>query len=189
MADGSLLGDANGVDPAPGRVKDSGKWQKPRFSRKSLMKCCLVKWIIASTQPQDKGETGHKRTGNESWWDRQECVPQQPFVFSVFGLIVDLNGLMQTPVGSTDWLCLAVDLRVKYLEITELHIVIYQKCWVSITILYTSLKCLFFPCWSFLPFMQTDTPFPLLRLQKIWIFFWVRHCLDTDVIELIVPGH
>ena len=55
MADG-LLGDANGVEPAPGRVRDSGKWQKPRFSRKALMKCCLVKWIIASTQPQDKGE-------------------------------------------------------------------------------------------------------------------------------------
>ncbi|XP_038560655.1 Kv channel interacting protein 3b, calsenilin isoform X2 [Micropterus salmoides] len=54
VVDGSLLGDANGVEPAPGRVKDSGKWQKPRFSRKALMKCCLVKWIIASTQPQDK---------------------------------------------------------------------------------------------------------------------------------------
>ncbi|MED6281581.1 hypothetical protein CHARACLAT_023108 [Characodon lateralis] len=62
MVDGSLLGDANGVDPAPGRVKDSGKWQKPRFSRKALMKCCLVKWIIASTQPQDKGETRQKQT-------------------------------------------------------------------------------------------------------------------------------
>lgn len=53
MVDG---GDANGVEPTPGRVKNSGKWQKPRFSRKALMKCCLVKWIIASTQPQDKGE-------------------------------------------------------------------------------------------------------------------------------------
>lgn len=51
-----LLGDANGVEPPPGRVKNSVKWQKPRFSRKALMKCCLVKWIIASTQPQDKGE-------------------------------------------------------------------------------------------------------------------------------------
>ncbi|KAF6730043.1 Proliferating cell nuclear antigen, partial [Oryzias melastigma] len=54
MVDGSLLGDANGVEPAPGRVKDSGKWQRPRFSRKALMKCCLVKWIIASKQAQDK---------------------------------------------------------------------------------------------------------------------------------------
>lgn len=51
-----LLGDANGVEPPPGRVKNSVKWQKPRFSRKALMKCCLVRWIIASTQPQDKGE-------------------------------------------------------------------------------------------------------------------------------------
>lgn len=58
VVDGSLMGDANGLEPAPGRVKDSGKWQKPRFSRKALMKCCLVKWIIASTQPQDKGERG-----------------------------------------------------------------------------------------------------------------------------------
>ncbi|XP_044050962.1 Kv channel interacting protein 3b, calsenilin isoform X1 [Siniperca chuatsi] len=57
VVDGSLLGDANGVEPAPGRVKDSGKWQKPRFSRKALMKCCLVKWIIASTQPQDKDDS------------------------------------------------------------------------------------------------------------------------------------
>ncbi|XP_035999833.1 Kv channel interacting protein 3b, calsenilin isoform X2 [Fundulus heteroclitus] len=57
MVDGSLLGDANGVEPSPGRVKDSGKWQKPRFSRKALMKCCLVKWIIASTQPQDKDDS------------------------------------------------------------------------------------------------------------------------------------
>lgn len=51
-----LLGDPNGVEPAPSREKDSGKWQKPRFSRKALMRCCLVKWIIASTQPQEKGE-------------------------------------------------------------------------------------------------------------------------------------
>ncbi|RVE68001.1 hypothetical protein OJAV_G00087270 [Oryzias javanicus] len=58
MVDGSLLGDANGVEPAPGRVKDSGKWQRPRFSRKALLKCCLVKWIIASKQAQDKGEGG-----------------------------------------------------------------------------------------------------------------------------------
>ncbi|XP_061585436.1 calsenilin-like [Cololabis saira] len=59
VADGSLLGDANGVEPAPSRAKQSGKWQKPRFSRKALMKCCLVKWIIASTQPQDKGHCQH----------------------------------------------------------------------------------------------------------------------------------
>lgn len=51
-----LLGDANGVEPPRARVKNTVKWQKPRFSRKALMKCCLVRWIIASTQPQDKGE-------------------------------------------------------------------------------------------------------------------------------------
>lgn len=51
-----VLGDANGVEPPRARVKSSGKWQKPRFSRKALMRCCLVRWIIASTQPQDKGE-------------------------------------------------------------------------------------------------------------------------------------
>ncbi|KAF3849153.1 hypothetical protein F7725_015650, partial [Dissostichus mawsoni] len=28
------------------------KWQKPRLTRKSLMNCCLVKWIIASTTQQ-----------------------------------------------------------------------------------------------------------------------------------------
>uniref|UniRef100_A0A3P9I0X4 Calsenilin n=1 Tax=Oryzias latipes TaxID=8090 RepID=A0A3P9I0X4_ORYLA len=57
MVDGSLLGDANGVEPAPGRLKDSGKWQRPRFSRKALMKCCLVKWIVTSKQAQDKGDS------------------------------------------------------------------------------------------------------------------------------------
>ncbi|KAJ8339477.1 hypothetical protein SKAU_G00362630 [Synaphobranchus kaupii] len=51
--DGSLLGDANGVEPSPGGQKEGGaKWQKPRLTRKALMKCCLVKWIIASAAPQ-----------------------------------------------------------------------------------------------------------------------------------------
>ncbi|XP_041089389.1 calsenilin-like isoform X3 [Polyodon spathula] len=50
--DGSLLGDANGVEPSPGGKKDGVKWQKPRLSRKALMKCCLVKWIIDSTASQ-----------------------------------------------------------------------------------------------------------------------------------------
>ncbi|XP_058864419.1 calsenilin-like [Acipenser ruthenus] len=50
--DGSLLGDANGVEPSPGGHKDGVKWQKPRLSRKALMKCCLVKWIIDSTASQ-----------------------------------------------------------------------------------------------------------------------------------------
>lgn len=51
--DGGLLPDANGRDGDPSGQKESdGKWQKPRISRKSLMKCCLVKWIIASVAPQ-----------------------------------------------------------------------------------------------------------------------------------------
>ncbi|KAK9968165.1 hypothetical protein ABG768_002502 [Culter alburnus] len=51
--DGGLLPDANGRDGDPSGQKESdGKWQKPRISRKSLMKCCLVKWIIASATPQ-----------------------------------------------------------------------------------------------------------------------------------------
>ncbi|KAI4876076.1 hypothetical protein NFI96_006636 [Prochilodus magdalenae] len=54
VVDGSLLGDANGVDPVPGRQKASGKWQRPRFTRKALMRCCLVRWIIASTGPKEQ---------------------------------------------------------------------------------------------------------------------------------------
>lgn len=61
VVDGSLLGDANGVEPGTGRQKESGKWQRPRFTRKALMRCCLVKWIIASTGPKEQGET-------EEWW-------------------------------------------------------------------------------------------------------------------------
>lgn len=70
VADG-LLGDANGVEPPPGRAKDSVKWQKPRFSRKALMKCCLVRWIIASTQPQDKGERHTPATSSSECWRAQ----------------------------------------------------------------------------------------------------------------------
>ncbi|TMS08104.1 Calsenilin [Larimichthys crocea] len=55
VVDGGLLPDANGTDPNPGGQTDGSKWQKPRFSRKSLMKCCLVKWIIASTTQQGPG--------------------------------------------------------------------------------------------------------------------------------------
>uniref|UniRef100_A0A671UY08 Kv channel interacting protein 3b, calsenilin n=1 Tax=Sparus aurata TaxID=8175 RepID=A0A671UY08_SPAAU len=50
--DGGLLPDANGKDPNPGGQTEGSKWQKPRLTRKSLMKCCLVKWIIASTTQQ-----------------------------------------------------------------------------------------------------------------------------------------
>ncbi|XP_010874841.1 Kv channel interacting protein 3a, calsenilin isoform X3 [Esox lucius] len=55
--DGSLLGDANGVEPRPGRVKESEKWQKPRFTRKALMNCCLVKWVIAARTTPDKDDS------------------------------------------------------------------------------------------------------------------------------------
>ncbi|XP_029625453.1 calsenilin-like isoform X2 [Salmo trutta] len=48
--DSGLLPDANGTELSPGGQRgDRGKWQKPRISRKSLMKCCLIKWIIDST--------------------------------------------------------------------------------------------------------------------------------------------
>ncbi|KAA0713845.1 Calsenilin A-type potassium channel modulatory protein 3 DRE-antagonist modulator [Triplophysa tibetana] len=55
MVDGNLLGDANGVEPCTGRQKESGKWQRPHFTRKALMRCCLVKWILASTSPKEQG--------------------------------------------------------------------------------------------------------------------------------------
>ena len=58
--DGGLLPDANGKDPNPGGQTEGSKWQKPRLTRKSLMKCCLVKWIIASTTQQGPG-TGTQR--------------------------------------------------------------------------------------------------------------------------------
>ncbi|KAL6456369.1 hypothetical protein MHYP_G00349120 [Metynnis hypsauchen] len=72
VVDGSLLGDANGVDPVPGRQKASGKWQRPRFTRKALMRCCLVRWIIASAGPKEQGKEqdgGKGRTveGRSSW--------------------------------------------------------------------------------------------------------------------------
>uniref|UniRef100_G3PYA4 EF-hand domain-containing protein n=2 Tax=Gasterosteus aculeatus aculeatus TaxID=481459 RepID=G3PYA4_GASAC len=51
-ADGGMLPDANGTDPNPGGKADGSKWERPRLTRKSLMKCCLVKWIIASTTQQ-----------------------------------------------------------------------------------------------------------------------------------------
>ncbi|KAK6313310.1 hypothetical protein J4Q44_G00166570 [Coregonus suidteri] len=62
VVDGSLLGDANGVEPGPGRVKESGKWQKPQFTHKALMNCCLVKWIITSRTTPDKVRMNECRT-------------------------------------------------------------------------------------------------------------------------------
>nr|XP_023694310.1 calsenilin-like isoform X2 [Paramormyrops kingsleyae] len=52
VVDSSLQGGANGMEPGPGGQKGSGKWQRPRFTRKALMRCCLVKWILASAAPQ-----------------------------------------------------------------------------------------------------------------------------------------
>ncbi|KAM9067775.1 calsenilin isoform X2 [Monodelphis domestica] len=47
--DGSLLGDPS---QTPLGKKESTKWQKPRLTRKALMKCCLVRWILSSAAPQ-----------------------------------------------------------------------------------------------------------------------------------------
>ena len=58
--DRDLLPDANGKESSPAGQREGAKWQKPRITRKSLMKCCLVKWIIASTATQDPG-TGAPR--------------------------------------------------------------------------------------------------------------------------------
>ncbi|XP_058050834.1 calsenilin isoform X1 [Ahaetulla prasina] len=54
--DGSLLGDPG--ETPPGK-KENMKWQKPRLTRKALMKCCLVKWILSSTASQgsDNGDS------------------------------------------------------------------------------------------------------------------------------------
>ncbi|MFT7817750.1 calsenilin-like isoform X1 [Arapaima gigas] len=52
MADGALQSDVNAVEPGPDAQKDGSKWHKPRLSRRALMKCCLVKWILASAAPQ-----------------------------------------------------------------------------------------------------------------------------------------
>uniref|UniRef100_A0A8C1HX49 Kv channel interacting protein 3b, calsenilin n=2 Tax=Cyprinus carpio TaxID=7962 RepID=A0A8C1HX49_CYPCA len=55
---GGLLLDASRRDGDPsGQKENDGKWQKPHISRKSLMKCCLVKWIIASVAPQGSNRT------------------------------------------------------------------------------------------------------------------------------------
>jgi hypothetical protein len=53
-SDGNLLGD-------PGRIplskRESIKWQRPRFTRQALMRCCLIKWILSSAAPQGSGRT------------------------------------------------------------------------------------------------------------------------------------
>ncbi|XP_051972218.1 calsenilin-like isoform X1 [Xyrauchen texanus] len=53
--DGGLMADSNVRDGDISRQRESdGKGQKPHISHKSLMKCCLVKWIIdqLSAAPQ-----------------------------------------------------------------------------------------------------------------------------------------
>ncbi|KAK9395361.1 prominin-2-like, partial [Crotalus adamanteus] len=50
--DGSLLGDPGQTPPGK---KENVKWQKPRLTRKALMKCCLVKWILSNKAPQRSG--------------------------------------------------------------------------------------------------------------------------------------
>ncbi|CAL8386984.1 unnamed protein product [Boreogadus saida] len=49
-----LVPEANGTEPSPGPsgLTEGPKWQRPRITRSSFMKCCLVKWIIDSTTPQ-----------------------------------------------------------------------------------------------------------------------------------------
>ncbi|XP_061449442.1 calsenilin isoform X4 [Rhineura floridana] len=59
--DGSLLSDS-GQTP-PGR-KENVKWQKPRLTRKALMKCCLVKWILSSAAPQGSELEQEETVGN-----------------------------------------------------------------------------------------------------------------------------
>ncbi|XP_036605876.1 calsenilin-like [Trichosurus vulpecula] len=52
--DGSLLGDPS---QTPLGKKETTKWQKPRLTRKALMKCCLVRWILSSAAPQGSGSS------------------------------------------------------------------------------------------------------------------------------------
>ncbi|XP_008826409.1 calsenilin-like isoform X1 [Nannospalax galili] len=48
-SDGSLLGDTGHTQLSK---KEGIKWQRPRFTRQALMRCCLVKWILSSAAPQ-----------------------------------------------------------------------------------------------------------------------------------------
>lgn len=65
--DGGMVPDAKGKDPNPGEQTEGSKWQRPRLSRKSLMKCCLVKWIIASTTQQGPGRCTREDTHTQAW--------------------------------------------------------------------------------------------------------------------------
>ncbi|KAF3702083.1 Calsenilin A-type potassium channel modulatory protein 3 Kv channel-interacting protein 3 [Channa argus] len=88
--DGGLLPDANGKDPNPGGQTEGSKWERPRISRKSLMKCCLVKWIIASTTQQGPDATTYAHfLFNAFDMDRNGSIRFEDFVL---GLSVLLRG-------------------------------------------------------------------------------------------------
>lgn len=92
--DGGMLPDANGMDPNPGGRTEGSKWQKPRLSRKSLMKCCLVKWIIASTTQQGPG-TGTRR-------DTQTPAPNIHFLpCRIYDISIDPHPSVLVPVHNT----------------------------------------------------------------------------------------
>ncbi|XP_067879299.1 calsenilin-like isoform X1 [Heterodontus francisci] len=40
------------MTPEAGLKKETANWQQPRLSRKALLKCCLLKWIISHGVPQ-----------------------------------------------------------------------------------------------------------------------------------------
>ncbi|KAM7327380.1 hypothetical protein ACRRTK_013747 [Alexandromys fortis] len=52
-SDGSLLGDPG---RGPLNRKEGLKWQRPRFTRQALMRCCLIKWILSSAAPQGSAQ-------------------------------------------------------------------------------------------------------------------------------------
>lgn len=60
--DGGMVPDAKEKDPNGADQTEGSKWQRPRLTRKSLMKCCLVKWIIASTTQQGPGRCTREDT-------------------------------------------------------------------------------------------------------------------------------
>lgn len=59
VADGSPLAGANGGRPSPQTQKPAEKSLRPRLTRKALMKCCLVKWILTGTTSDGTGRGRH----------------------------------------------------------------------------------------------------------------------------------
>lgn len=74
-SDGSLLGD-------PGRIplskREGIKWQRPRFTRQALMRCCLIKWILSSAAPQGSGRTRVTGVQRRSHWALSFLRSQRP---------------------------------------------------------------------------------------------------------------